>query len=114
MAYDRNLAQMLRAALSETYGVAERPMFGGLTFMLNGHMLCGVSQGRFMFRVGKAREADALRRPGASPVSFNRRRMGGLVWVRAEACPAEAVGEWLDLARAFVASLPAKREEPKK
>ena len=35
-------------------------MFGGYCWMLNGNMLCGVEVGRFMFRVGKALEADAL------------------------------------------------------
>ena len=38
--------------------------------MLNGHMLCGVEVGRFMFRVGKDHEAKAWSRPGASPMDL--------------------------------------------
>lgn len=40
---------------------------------------------RFMFRVGKDNEAEALRRPGAMIVDMGGRRLGGLVFVDAEA-----------------------------
>lgn len=60
-------------------------MFGGLCWLLNGNMICGVEVGRFMFRVGKALESKALSRPGAEPVVFSGRKMGGIVWVDADA-----------------------------
>ena len=52
MAYDETVAQRLREAFKNRSGVTERRMFGGLTFLLNGHMCCGVVQGELMVRVG--------------------------------------------------------------
>lgn len=108
MPYDRDLAERIRVALAGAPGVTERAMFGGICWMLNGNMLCGVEVGRFMFRVGKAGEGEALARPGAEIVEFNGRRMGGIVWVGADDCPAEALPDWIELAERFVGSLPPK------
>ena len=83
-------------------------MFGGLCWLLNGNMICGVEVGRFMFRVGKALEAEALSRPGAELVVFSGRRMGGIVWVDADAALEAGLGGWVDLAAEFAGSLPPK------
>ena len=76
--------------------------------MLHGNMLCGVEVGRFMFRVGKSAESEALARAGAEIVEFNGRRMGGMVWVEAQSCPDQALSSWIELAARFVRSLPPK------
>ena len=107
MPHDPELADLMRAALQERPGVTEKRMFGGICWLLNGNMLCGVEVGRFMFRVGKVQEAEALSRPGAEIIAFNGRRMGGLVWVDAAACR-PCLGEWIDLAARFVSGLPPK------
>lgn len=108
MPHDPRLAERMRAALAGRKGIAERAMFGGFCWMLNGNMLCGVEVGRFMFRVGKDQEAKALSRPGAAPIVFNGRRMGGLVWVDEKPCRGRGLERWIDLAAAFVGTLPAK------
>lgn len=108
MPYDPHLADLMRQALASRQGVTEKAMFGGICWLLNGNMLCGVEVGRFMFRVGKAQEADAVARPGAEVVAFNGRRMGGLVWVDAEACRVSGLESWIDLASRFAGSLPPK------
>ena len=108
MPYDRNLAERMRAALANMPGVSERAMFGGVCWLLDGNMLCGVEVGRYMFRVGKAAEAEALAKPGAEIVAFNGRRMGGIVWVDASACFGAALASWIDLAAQFAGSLPPK------
>ena len=59
-------------------------MFGGLCFMLNGNMLCGVAKEGGMARVGKENEAAALELPGIEPLSFTGRKMGGMVDVNPE------------------------------
>ena len=63
----------MKAALRRRTGITEKKMFGGYCWMLNGNMLCGVEVGRFMFRVGKVLEAEALARPGASPMDITGR-----------------------------------------
>ena len=113
MAYDEALAQRLRDGLRGVKGVSEKRMMGGLCVLVNGNMLGGVDRAkaggdRFMFRVGKENEAEALRRPGASIVDMGGKRLGGLIFVEAEACGDPALRKWLALALGFVGKLPRK------
>ena len=66
MAYDEGHLTLLRDDLVDEPGIVEKKMFGGICFMLNGNMLCGVHKGGGMFRVGKDLEAEALAIEGAS------------------------------------------------
>lgn len=79
MAYDEGHLEILREDLAEVTGVTEKKMFGGICFMLNGNMLCGVHKGGGMFRVGKGHEAAALTVPGAKEMDFTKRRMPGFI-----------------------------------
>lgn len=108
MPYDPHLAEAMRAAFGRRAGVTERRMFGGICWMLRGHMICGVADGRYMFRVGPALEAEALARPGASPMDFTGRPMRGFVWVDPDAAIDAALEDWIALAGRFVGALPAK------
>ena len=108
MPHDPALADQMRAALERRTGITEKKMFGGYCWMLNGNMLCGVEVGRFMFRVGKVLEAEALARPGASPMDITGRPMKGFVWVRAEEANGTVLEDWIDLAVRYVGSMPAK------
>ena len=113
MPYDPHLADRMRTALARRpiigeRGISERAMFGGFCWMLNGNMLCGVEVGRFMFRVGKELETKALAKPGAAPIVFSGRRMGGLVWVDEAACRGRALASWIELASRFVGTLPPR------
>ncbi len=108
MAYDVVLAETMRSALEGRVGVTEKAMFGGICWMLDGNMLCGTSQRRFMFRVGKDAEADALARPGAIPVVMGKRRMSGFVWVEADQAIDAGLSDWIAFAAAFVGTLPPK------
>lgn len=108
MPYDPQLAQRMRMALKSRTGVVEKKMFGGFCWMLNGNMLCGVEVGRFMFRVGKELEAEALSRPGARPMDITGRPMRGFVWVSAEATNGEGLEHWITFAERYVGALPAK------
>jgi TfoX/Sxy family transcriptional regulator of competence genes len=108
MPHDPHLAERMRQALQNRQGIEERKMFGGYCWLLNGNMLCGVEVGRFMFRVGKTLEAQALARPGASPMDITGRPMRGLVWVTADHADGADLQDWIELAARFVGSLPPK------
>jgi TfoX/Sxy family transcriptional regulator of competence genes len=109
MAYDEGLAQILRDDLAELDGIVEKNMFGGLCFMLNGNMLCGVHKGGAMFRVGKGNEARALALQGVSPMMFTGRRMGGLVdMAEAELADESIRSACMALSLDFVGGLPDK------
>jgi TfoX/Sxy family transcriptional regulator of competence genes len=114
MAYDPGLAQTLRDALADL-PVTEKRMFGGLAFLLNGHMVCGVHKGGAMVRVGKAGEAEALTLNGVSQMLFTGRPMAGMVDVADAAVEDDAVrGRLLDLALAAVSALPPKVAKARK
>ncbi|RED16446.1 TfoX/Sxy family protein [Parasphingopyxis lamellibrachiae] len=108
MAYDPHLADELEAAFAARPDVERKAMFGGYCWMLNGNMLCGVEVGRFMFRVGKDLQAEALERPGAELVNFNGRKMGGIIWVEEHAAREAGLENWIAMAERFVGSLPPK------
>ena len=84
MSYDAGLAEILRGDLVGRPGITEKRMFGGLAFLVDGNMLCGVHPKGAMFRVGKANEAAALAVDGARPMDFTGRPMGGFVDVDAD------------------------------
>lgn len=105
-----DLARRIRAQIGLLPGIAERKMFGGVAFMLDGNMLVGLlKDGGLLARVGKDAYPQALERPGASPMMFTGREMPGFVEVRGEGIETdEDLGEWIELARRFVITLPGK------
>ena len=108
MAYDTGLAQILRDAL-HGHQVTEKRMMGGLSFMYQGHMLCGVHKNGAMFRVGKPNYAAALDIPGVGPMTFTGKPMSGFVDVTDEATADDARRDaLLALALGFVSTLPPK------
>ncbi len=109
MTFDEGLAQILRDDLAGMDGFVEKSMFGGLCFMLNGNMLCGVHKDGAMFRVGKQRETQALAIEGISPMAFTGRKMGGLVDMAEAAFANDGLRSGcMALALEFVTDLPAK------
>jgi TfoX/Sxy family transcriptional regulator of competence genes len=109
MAYDESDAYRVRAALAQHEGVTERKMFGGLAFMVGGHMCCGVMNKHLMVRVGPQQYDAALAQPHAREMDFTGRPMKGMVWVDP---PGYATDEdlqaWVEQGLAFVTGLPPK------
>ncbi len=104
------LAERIRGIISDDPNISERKMFGGICFMLNGNMLCGVTkQGVFMARVGKEREAEARQRKGARDMDFTGRKMGGMLFVEKNGIATnEQLRQWIILCTEFAGTLPAK------
>lgn len=113
MAYDEALTERMRNALNRKKQISEKRMMGGICFLLSGNMLSGADRpkdgtSRFMFRVGKDQEAEALKRPGARAMEQGGRRMTGLIFVDEKDCDEATLAAWLALAMKFVSNLPAK------
>ena len=95
--------------------VPAKRMFGGLTFMLDGNMLCCVSAKGLMVRVGAAAEPEALKRPFVARCLGAGRPMAGFLLVEPRGVAADAdLRAWLDLAQAYVGALPPKKSKPRK
>ena len=109
MAYSEELADRIRDLLIERGEVTERKMFGGIAFMLNGNMACGVLGDELIVRVGPEAGEHALAEPHTRPFDTTGRPMRGFVCVGPEgtAEPAALAG-WVEAGVAFAASLPPK------
>jgi hypothetical protein len=108
MAYDEALAERIRDRVRDTFGVAEKKMFGGLVFLTYGNMTVGVIGDDLMARVGPDRTEAALARPGARAFDFTGRAMRGWVFVAGDHLDDDDLDGWIDEASAYVATLPPK------
>jgi TfoX/Sxy family transcriptional regulator of competence genes len=109
MPYDDELAARVRAVLADRQDVTERRMFGGLTFMVAGHMCCGVHGDELILRLGPERAAEALGSAHARPMDFTGRPLSGFVTVDREGLAGRALGHWVKEALAWVESQPPKQ-----
>jgi TfoX N-terminal domain len=114
MAYDESLADRVRDVLGDESDVREQKMFGGLAFMVRGHMCVGLLGDELMVRVGPDRYGNALRRAGVREMDFTGRPMRGIVMVAPSALRGRALRAWVDRGRDFVATLPPRGTRPSK
>jgi len=106
--YDPELVERMPKAEGGRARVVRMKIFGGYCWMLNGNMLCGVEVGRYMFRVGKDQEREALARPGAKPMGITGKPMAGFVWVDSSGLTGRRLRAWIALAERYVGRLPQK------
>ena len=105
-----NLTDRIRMQLQDDPNISEKKMFGGICFLLNGNMLCGVTnKGDFMARVGKELEDEARTRPFVRDMDFTGKPMKGFLFVSEDGLIEDhQLSEWIALCTQFVGSLPAK------
>ena len=109
VAYDQSLAARVRKALGSRTDVVEKPMFGGLTFMVDGKMCCGVIKDELMIRLSPATTLTELASPHARVCDFTRRPMAGFFIVGSQGCRDErSVGGSVRRALDYVLALPRK------
>jgi hypothetical protein len=109
VAYDEKLADRVRGALADEPSLEERKMFGGIAFMVDGHMCVGIVGAELMVRLGPEGTQDALGRPHVREMDFTGRPSRNMVFVRPPGLrTAAALRGWIDRARAFVRTLPAR------
>ena len=109
MAYDEGLAERIRGALDEQPGVSEKRMFGGVAFLVKGHMSVGIVQDKLMVRVGPESSDRVLRERHARRMDFTGRPMKGFVYIVPSGYETDTdLQRWVDLGVSYVASLPAK------
>lgn len=110
------LAERVRSLLGDDPRVTEKNMFGGLTFLLNGHILVGTKKdGRILLSVGKDNNDAALARPGATQMVHNNRNMTGFVWVEPDAIEDDDdLAAWVKAAYGWVSQMPDDKPKAKK
>jgi len=109
MAFDEGLAQRIRELLVDQPELVEKKMFGGIGFMLQGNMACGVNKNEMIVRVGPEKYEAAVIRPHARPFDFTGRPMKGWVMVSPEGSSDDGdLQDWVTEGVTFALSLPPK------
>jgi TfoX/Sxy family transcriptional regulator of competence genes len=113
MAYDEHLADRIRAILADRADVSERKMFGGLAFLVEGHMCVGIVGSDLMARVGKDAFDKALSAPHARPMDFTGKPSTGMVYVAPPGVKTIAsLRKWVERALSFTSTLPPRVDAP--
>ena len=110
MAYDVDMANRLREILAREPGVVEKPMFGGLAFMVAGHMAVSASrQGGLLLRVDPSQTDTLVADPRASRFVMRGREMDGWLRVDIDAqATDDELNRWIKHGVGYARSLPPK------
>jgi TfoX/Sxy family transcriptional regulator of competence genes len=109
VAYDEELADRIRALLAKEQ-VVEKKMFGGLAFLLGGHMsVAASSDGGLIVRHDPAQTETLLAERGAEVMEMGGRGpMKGWLRVRRDVLDDRALATWVNRGVSYARSLPPK------
>ena len=109
LSVDPEAAARVRRLLSGRDDVVERTMVGGLSFLVNGNMCCGVTGTALMIRVGADGREQALREPHVRPMLLGGRVLSGFICIEPAGYAADdALASWVRRGLDFASGLPAK------
>jgi hypothetical protein len=110
MAFDEKLADRIREQLGSRRGLVEKKMFGGIAFLLNGNMCCGVNGNDLIVRLAPERTDEALSRRHTRMFDLTGRPMKGWILVQPAGLKTKAaLARWVHLGVDFAVTLPAKK-----
>ena len=108
MAYNLKLAERIRSELGDV-PVVEKKMFGGVGFLLNGNLACGVNKDDMIVRVDPEKHATLLKKSHVRPFDMTGRPMKGWLLVEAEGVKTEKqLSTWVKEGVEFASTLPPK------
>ncbi len=114
MAYDLGLADRIRAVLGRLGDFSERKMFGGLCFLVNGHMCCGIVKTDLMLRLTPEAAMAALHEPHTRPMDFTGKPMKSMIYVDAAGIDSDpSLERWVRTAERVAQALPGKIGQPR-
>ncbi len=109
MAYDEGLATRVRELLGDRLGLTEKRMFGGLAFLLEGNMACGIRGDDLIVRVAAEDSDAALAEPDTRPFDMTGRPMKGWLLVGPNGyAEDDDLRRWVDQGVAYAGTLPPK------
>lgn len=111
MAYDVELSDRVRDLVESEGGLTEKRMFGGLAFLVGGHLaVAASSQGGLLVRVDPARTDELVDEPCVGRFVMRGRALDGWLRVDAEAVEVDDdLERWVQHGVAYARSLPAKK-----
>jgi len=114
MAYDEELAERAHSMVPPELTVDQIAMFGGLAFMINGHMAFGVMKDSLMLRLDPDEATAALAQPHVRPMDFTGRPMRSMVLVGPGGLDDAALGTWVARAASHAMDRPPRPPRPPK
>jgi TfoX/Sxy family transcriptional regulator of competence genes len=109
MAYSESLAARIRHIVARQRSIAEKKMFGGVGFLLNGNMCVGVWKTSLIARLGPEQAEAALKQPNVVEFDVTGRPMKGWVMVEADGLETDTqLNGWIERSVEFVRTLPKK------
>src|SRR5436309_15771999 len=115
MAFDEELAERIRSLVRGRSDIAERKMFGGLAFLLRGHMCFGIVETDMMVRVGTDGYQEALAKKHVRPMDFTGRPLKGMVYVAPAGVRTKRdLRYWIERGIGLSETLPVRRASPRR
>ena len=110
MAYDEVLAERIRALIGPDPELTEKKMFGGLAFLIRGHMAISASgQGGVLVHVDPERSDELVATTAATVAVMQGREMPGWLRVAADSLGTDDdLSPWVETGIAHARSLPPK------
>lgn len=104
----------MQVVLAGQPGLTPRAMFGGICFLINGNMACGIHKDSLIVRVGPDRHPQAVPRPHVKVFDITGRAMKGWVVVSPDGLGTpKDLKSWVDEGVAFAKTLAEKESCPK-
>lgn len=111
MAYKETLAGRVRNLFRSGTDVEEKKMFGGLCYMVSGHMCCGILNDTLMARVGPDQYEACLKKDHVTEMDFTGKPMKGMVYVAQAGIADDAdLAAWIHQCLDFINTLPPKNK----
>ena len=109
MAYDADLEDRVREVVAGEPGLTEKRMFGGLAFLIDGHMAVASGKGGLLLRVDPAETESLVNEPHIGRFQMRGREMDGWLRVDTEAVESEEdLRRWVSRGVTYARSLPPK------
>lgn len=109
MAYDEILADRVGALLKGKRSIIRKKMFGGLCFIVNGNMACGVEKNKLVVRIGPDSYEKFLKQKYVRKMDFTGKPLKGFIYVMPEGLRrSDSLAKWVDRGIQFAQSLPKK------
>ena len=109
MTANEKLVEKIRKALKGKRGISEKKMFGGICFMHNGNMACGVAKDKMVARVGPDAYEEALKQKHVTVMDFTGRPLKGMVYILESGTRRQdSTQKWVNKSLEFTKTLPKK------
>ena len=110
MAFDEKLANRVRSHLGQRRSLTEKKMFGGVAFLLNGNMCCGVRGDELIVRIAPEQTDEALSQRHTRIFDLTGRPMKGWILVQASGLKTKAaLAKWVGAGVEYASTLPTKK-----